>query len=227
MPVKRAEKNLFYLPLDRVRLCVPVRGPFVRFRFPVLTYGPTNTMKYLKPVLLLLFLGTFCFSAGNKSKRKVVSFHIQGAETDGEKFVIPITMGSQRYYFRKIPVFTDEDVKWFYPFNSRDGKSFGVAFCLKNHAAMKLNDICRTHPGKLLAINVIGAPTQAVIIDRPPNDGIIVLWKGMTQDYLTLFRAKFPHMDDVLGTTSATDSGPQFNLPKKKSPFKFSKKGSQ
>jgi|GEM_PF-411366 len=181
-----------------------------------------------RPISTLFFLlaGMCCIAAGNKSKTKIISFHLEGSETDNPKFVIPVKLGSdyRQYYFSRIPSFTDSDIEWFYPFTSGDGQSYGAAFHLKSHAAAELKGLCLTHPGKLLGIRVSGAQFQAVIIDRPVNDGVIVLWQGLTQEHLTLFRKKFPHVDDFLGVSSATDSGPQFSLPKKKNPFQFKKK---
>jgi len=165
-------------------------------------------------------------AAGNKPKGKFLSFHLEGEETDSEKFVMGVPLGSdqRKYFFRKIPEFTGSDVEWFYPFKSENGQSYGVAFRLNSKSAVKLNDLCRTYPGKLFGINVVGSLFKAVIIDRPSTDGIIVLWSGLTENHLTLFRTKFPHVDDFQGGNSQTTSGPQFNLPKKNNPFKFPKK---
>lgn len=195
-------------------------------------------MKRWYPVILFLMVAVFCIAAGNKSKGKSISFHLEGEETSSAKFVMPVKLGSEgrQYFFSKSPVFTSSDIDWFYPFTSEDGQSFGAAFRLNDHAALELKDLGRTSPGKLLAISVASASLQAIIIDRPVNDGIIVLWSGLTQAHLELFQKDFPHVDDVTGAAPAGngatgngatvyDSGPEFEMPKKKNPFQFKKNG--
>ncbi len=187
-------------------------------------------MKRWYPVLLFLVVVVFCIAAGNKSRGKAISFHLEGEATSSSKFVMPVKLGSEgrQYFFSKAPAFTSSDIEWFYPFTSEDGQSFGAAFRLNDRAALELKDMGRTSPGKLLGISVAGSGLQAVIIDRPVNDGIIVLWKGLTQAHLELFQKSFPHVDDVRGAqTSATNSGPEFELPEKKNPFQFPKKKSE
>lgn len=189
-------------------------------------------MKHWYPISFFLLVAVFCIAAGNKSKGKSISFHLEGEQTSSSKFVMPIKLGSEgrEYFFSKAPTFTSSDIEWFYPFRSENGQSFGAAFRLKTRAALELKDMGRTSPGKLLGISVAGSGLQAVIIDRPVNDGIIVLWRGLTQEHLELFQKSFPHIDDVQGAnseTAATNSGPEFDLPQKKNPFQFPKKKSQ
>lgn len=148
--------------------------------------------------------------AGTQSKLSILSFHVEGDQTDNPKMITPVKLGAEhrQYFFSKIPSFTDKDVAWFYPFTAADGVSFGVAFRLKEHAATELKAITLTHQGKLLGLRCADAPMQAVLIDRPIDDGVIVMWSGLTQKHLQEFRKRFPHVDDY-----QRKSGPQFALP--------------
>lgn len=176
-------------------------------RFPRFTTSMTR-----KLVLFLAILATavWCPGAGKKTKMALITFHLEGEETGNPKFMTPVKLGKEhrQYYFNKIPIFTDKDIEWFYPFTSRDGASFGAAFKLKDHAATNLKALTLTNQGKIIGIRASDAQLSAVLIDRPVSDGVIVMWEGLQQRHLAEFRARFPHVDDL-----STDSGPQFALP--------------
>ena len=49
---------------------------------------------------------------------------------------------------------------------------------------------------------------EAVMIDRPIDDGVVVIWSGLQQKHLQEFRKRFPHVDDY-----KPKAGPQFAKP--------------
>ncbi len=159
---------------------------------------------------LLLAAIYWCEGAGKKHGLYLVTFHIEGQETDNPKMIVPVKLGQEhrQYFFSKIPAFTDRDIAWFYPFTASDGVSFGAAFRLKDHSAQELKAVTLTNQGRLLALRCSDAPVQAVLIDRPIDDGVIVVWSGLQQRHLQEFRKKFPHVDDFSART-----GPQFATP--------------
>lgn len=160
----------------------------------------------LAAVALLL-----CTGAGNKYQLYLVTFHLEAEMTDNPKMITPVKLGREhrQYYFDKIPSFTDHDIEWFYPFQASDGVSYGVAFQLKDHAATELKAITLTNQGRLLGLRCSDAVLQAVLIDRPIDDGVVVVWDGLQQKHLQQFRRRFPHVDDV----APADAGPEFALP--------------
>jgi len=160
--------------------------------------------------LLLSASAAWSFGAGQQSARYLITMHLEGNETDTEKFVTPVKLGSEhrQYYFRKIPEFTDRDIQWFYPFTATDGVSYGAAFKFKDNASSRLKDLTLVNHGRLFAVRCSDAMLQAVRIDRPIDDGIVVIWQGLQQRHLQEFRKKFPHVDDLGG-----DRSPQFALP--------------
>ncbi len=153
----------------------------------------------------------FALASGTKVKGYAVTFHLEGGEEESEKFVTPVKLGSEhrQYYFRKMPEFNDNDIAWFYPFIAQDGASFGAAFRLKDSSAEELNGVTIANQGKLFGTRVLDAPLQAVIIDRPINDGTVVIWEGLSKDHLKLINEKIPHVDQLRGQTEI----PQFELP--------------
>ncbi|MDF1862406.1 MAG: hypothetical protein P1U87_19470 [Verrucomicrobiales bacterium] len=168
------------------------------------------TLRRVILVLTLLASVLFCSGAGKKYKLYLVTFHLEAEKTDNPKMITPVKLGREhrQYFFNKIPTFTDHDIQWFFPFTSDDGVSYGAAFKLKDHALTELKAITLTNQGKLLGLRCSDAPLEAVLIDRPITDGVVVVWNGLQQRHLQEFRKRFPHVDDL-----APPSGPEFNLP--------------
>ena len=166
----------------------------------------------LLALLFAILFGSSCFAGGNKTKGLVITFHVEAEETDNPKFITPVKLGSEhrQYFFSKVPTFSDRDVKWFYPFTAADGVSYGAAFRLHDHSATELKAVTLTNQGKLLGLRCSDAPLQAVLIDRPIEDGFIVVWSGLQQRHLEEFRKKFPHVDDI-----PRDTGPEFAMPQR------------
>lgn len=146
---------------------------------------------FLLPALAL-FMGN-----GKKAKSSLVTFHLEGTQEEAPKFSIPIKLGSEmrQYYFKRVPSLTDADIAYFYPFVSENGASFGVGFKLTPYGTETLKALTLTNQGKLLGIRVPNAPYGAVMIDQPIEDGVIVLWEGLTQDHLKAFEKKFAHIE--------------------------------
>jgi len=162
-------------------------------------------------ILSLLAVAVWCQAGGKPSRIYAVTFHLEGEEKDNPKFNVPVKLGqeSRQYIFSKIPTFTDNDVSWFYPFTAADGVSFGAAFKFKEHAAQELKGVTLTNQGKLLGIRAADAPIQAVLIDRPIDDGVVVIWSGLTQEHLEKFQKEFPHVDDFKPKNKPATEMPQ------------------
>jgi hypothetical protein len=167
----------------------------------------------LRHLLLILAVASSAtlFGAGQQTGRHLISMHLEGNETETTKFVTPVKLGSEhrQYFFRKIPEFTARDIQWFYPFTAADGVSYGAAFKLKPTAANRLKDVTLVNHGKLLAVRCSDALPQVVVIDRPIDDGVVVVWEGLQQRHLKEFRKQFPHVDDLGDTRKPVFAQPQ------------------
>lgn len=178
--------------------------------------------------------------AGSKAKSFIVTFHLQGEEADSERFVTPVKLGSEhrQYFFRKMPSFTDRDMVWFYPFISQDGQSYGAAFRLNEVKTQELTAVTAANQGKLFGTRVVDAPLRAVMIDRPIQDGVVVVWDGLSQDHVKLIATQIPHVDQFRGNiptlptfevsnNNQNNSGLEGGQPavqqtqQRKNPFKF------
>lgn len=147
--------------------------------------------------MLLFLLVSPAMGGGKKSQSFLITFHVEGAADEAPEFASPVKLGTEmrQYYFRKVPEFTDQDIDWFYPFVSQDGQTFGAAFKLNESASQQLKALCLTHQGKLLGARIANAPYTAVMIDRPVDDGVLVVWQGLGKAHLKAFEKKFPHSD--------------------------------
>lgn len=159
----------------------------------------------------------------------LVSFHIEAdreeatMDTQG-KFVIPLTLGNPptTYYFHKIPELTNKQIEGFYAFPSRTGEGYGTAFKLNNQGRDRLQTVTTQNSGKRLLTTVSTRPVNFVVIDRAISHGYIVVWSGLTEADLAIFRESMteivPKTGDVGAAApgsagrreeSATDEGPR------------------
>lgn len=175
--------------------------------------GSSRRMKFWLATILALAMPLAAPAAGKKSKSFLITVHVEGTAEEAPKFSAPVKLGSEgrQYYFKRVPEFTDDDIAYFYPFISKDGKSYGVGFKLKNHASETLKGLCLTNPGKLLGVRIPNAPYTALLIDRPIDDGVIVVWDGLTKQHLKAFENKFPHADQAIA--QAPGGGVPLNGP--------------
>ena len=133
------------------------------------------------PILAVWLL--CCLSAFAGSKKDdglVVSFHLQGAQTDGPKMSVPQEVAGTKVFFRLSPEVTHKDIESFRPFPAEDGATYGVLFKLNNTGAKRLQNITNANQGKLMMARLNGRPLDVVTIDKPINDGLIVIWQGIT-----------------------------------------------
>lgn len=164
-------------------------------------------MKRGAPVLILLALCLPLLGSGKRSDGVLVSFHAEGTKEEWPKFAQAVKMSDgKQYYFRILPVVTDANVAWYYPFIAPD-KTFGVAFKLDSRGTNALTSYTSSpeNHGQLLAAVVhpisqqIGGVRSYLQIDKRVTDGIIVIWSGLTDKHLRVFSARYPHVRDLMG----------------------------
>jgi len=158
-------------------------------------------------ILVVIGLGLATTASSKRGTPVLLSFHLETSKDAWPKSAIAVKMGEpvQQYYFSTSPIFTDAEVKWFSPFISQDGVTYGCAFKLNSSGANRLQQITAApeNHGKLLASNVqpldpSSPPLRSYVqIDRRVDDGIIVVWDGFTDAHLRIFSQRFPHVRDT------------------------------
>lgn len=134
----------------------------------------------IQVVLMMLLVGQVAVHAGGDKKAARFSFHIQTDATDNPKMIFPHEISGERLFFRRVPEISSQDFVAFSPFPSDVPGSYGVIFQLKANAARRLAAVSSANQGKWLVCQAFGRIVDAVVIDRPVNDGAIIVWKGVT-----------------------------------------------
>ncbi len=141
-------------------------------------------MRSLSATLGMLFLLAACsplFAAGKADKKASVSFHIETEASDNPKMIFPHTLNNgQKRFFRRLPEISLKDVVSYSPFPSDSGDGYGAAFRLKESASRRLSALTNINQERWLVAQVNGRLIDAVLIDQPINDGVLVIWKGIT-----------------------------------------------
>jgi hypothetical protein len=147
------------------------------------------------PAALGVFLTCPMAQAGGKAgEAPSVSFHLQRDATDNPKRTFPHVMGGEIHHFSRAPEISVKDIAAFAPFPSEDGQTHGVAFQLKPAAARRLSAITAANQGRWLISQVGGRVVDGVIVDQQVDDGIIVIWKGVTPEEIALYEKLAPRI---------------------------------
>ena len=143
--------------------------------------------------------------SGSRKPKLSVSFHLEGHSYE-QKFVQEIKLGNppKSYFFRKQPELTQRHIVGYYPFPSNDGKGYGAAFKLNENGTNTLSTLSITGANRKLLTVVNGEPIDHTILDKPVNDGTIVVWGGLTKAELALFDKKFRRILPEPSRSSAT-----------------------
>lgn len=140
-------------------------------------------MKFLTAMSVALFcvcLAGNVLAGGNKGKKVNISFHIETEESDNPKMIFPQeVMGKQRF-FRRLPEVSSKDFIAFSPFPSDDQASYGVILQLKDNARRRLAAVTQISSGKWLVSQAFGRIVDNVLVEAPVDDGVIVIWKGLS-----------------------------------------------
>ncbi|MEO7099709.1 MAG: hypothetical protein ABI162_10135 [Luteolibacter sp.] len=145
-------------------------------------------------MMLVLALAPTLLASGKKEDKTSVSFHLETDITDNPKMIFPQLANGQTRYFRRMPDITFKDVVSFSPFPADIGDGYGVAFKLKGNALSRLAALTNANQGKWMISQVNGHVVDGFLIDKQINDGVIVIWKGVTLDDITLFDKSIPRI---------------------------------
>ncbi len=140
-----------------------------------------------------LFPGAL-MAAGKKAADLSVSFHLQAAPGDRRAFK-QLTAGKEVFFGKSAEISTN-DIVAYRPFPSEDGNTYGVVFQLNKTAAGRLRTLSTANQGKLLLAVLNGQVRDAVLIDKPVNDGLIVIWKWVSLAEIKLADKHVPRIGE-------------------------------
>ena len=146
-------------------------------------------------MMLVLALTPTVFASGKKEIKASVSFHMETESTDNPKMIFQQMAYGKSRAFRREPEVSTKDIVSFTPFPSdAGGDDYGVVFILKDNAAKRLSAITNINQGKWMLTQINGRVVDGVLIDKPVNDGRLVIWKGATLADVTIFDGDLPRI---------------------------------
>jgi hypothetical protein len=128
----------------------------------------------------LFVLAGDAMAGGNKGKKVDISFHLETEASDNPKMIFPHEVMGQQRFFRRIPEVSSNDFVAFSPFPSDDQASYGVILQLKDNARRRLAAVTQISSGKWLVCKAFGRIVDGVLVDDPVDDGVVVVWKGLS-----------------------------------------------
>ncbi len=137
-------------------------------------------MRYLILFSFLISFSLPAFSMGKKIPKATVTFHTEAAKEDHPRMVFPHQAPGGTKYFHRFPVAPTKEVIHYKPFPAQDG-SIGAMFQLSKVGTQRLSHMTTQAQNKWMMSVINGRPVNVVFIDKPVNDGIMVVWKGMNQ----------------------------------------------
>lgn len=143
-------------------------------------------------MVLTLALAPAVFASGKKEDKASVTFHMETEPTDNPKMIFPQLANGKQRFFRRLPEFATKDVLTFNPFPSEIAGDYGIVLKLKGSAANRLAAISNANQGRWMIAQVNGRVVDGVFLDRQIDDGVLVIWKGVTLADITLLDSALP-----------------------------------
>ncbi|MEJ6645093.1 MAG: hypothetical protein QNL33_17735 [Akkermansiaceae bacterium] len=135
------------------------------------------------------------YGMGKKKDKNTLTFHLQGDQTDGPKMVFPLPMGNQKGFFRKSPLTFTKEILAYQPFFSDDGTA-GATFAFSQGASTRIAALTTQNQGKWIVAMLNGRPVDFVRIDRPVQDGRLVIWRGIKESEIFAFDYVISHIGE-------------------------------
>ncbi|MEM9079132.1 MAG: hypothetical protein AAGC74_00385 [Verrucomicrobiota bacterium] len=154
-------------------------------------------MNRLVPFFWLLCSGLL-LAGGKKEQDIIVTFHLQGSSADGLKMSAPEMVAGGEVYFRRSPEVSTKDISSFRPFASNDGYSYGVVFLLNDIGRKRLTSVTNASRRKLMLSRLNGRPLDVVEIDRTIDDGVLVIWQGVSTQEIAALDRMMPRIGETV-----------------------------
>ena len=143
-------------------------------------------------MMVLLAICPTVLASGKKEIKASVTFHIETEATDNPKMIFPQLANGKQRFFRRLPEFATKDILNFNPFPSEMGENYGIVIKLKGGAINRLAAISNANQGRWLIAQVNGRVVDGVFLDRQIDDGVLVIWKGISLADITLLDEGLP-----------------------------------
>ncbi len=156
----------------------------------------TRPIRAFLMVLSFLAGAAVCSAGGKAGEKGIVTFHLETAGAGNPKMVFDMKDGDKVRYYHRSPSISMKDITGFAPFPSGEGNMFGAVFKLNKTATGRLNALSNANIGKYLVAQANGRIVDGVLIDKPVDDGFVVIWKGLSQEDIKLFDNALPRVNE-------------------------------
>jgi hypothetical protein len=173
-------------------------------------------MRLFSVLLALAVCGMTACSTLKKDPKVMITVHSQGTDMDSPKTIFRRTIDGQQMIFKIIPEFSHESVSAVHTFQADDG-TYGVSVKLDFKGTNSLDLVTRMRPGEILMPMVNGFPLDAVTIDRPVNDGIFTIWRGLSEEAAAELDKTYPHIRSLKSSSEFIDMTPSTSKEKSQS----------
>jgi hypothetical protein len=141
---------------------------------------------------LALAVAALLCAAGAKKPVLDVRIHAEGSEAEAPTFAIPATLlNGKPAFLQRMPLVSQSEIEAVYPFDAADG-SQGVYLKLGAHGSRLLQQHTMSQQGKTLVVMLNGRMVSNLLVDRPVNDGIVAIPRGLTPEDIALLTTAFP-----------------------------------
>lgn len=146
--------------------------------------------------ILILALCPALLAGGKPDAEFTASFHMEADGNDHPKMVFNQLANGKQRLFRRMPEIGTKDIVSFSPFPSEIGEGYGVIFRLSPTATRRLSAVSAVNLNRWMIAQVNGRVVDGVLIDKQINDGLLVIWKGLTLEDTKLFDQAIPRIGE-------------------------------
>lgn len=136
-------------------------------------------------------------AGGKAGESAKLSFHLETDQNENPKMIFPELVNGKVRVFRRMSEVSEKDIESFNPFPASDGATYGLTLKLKAAGARRLAAVTATNPDRWLVARVNGRSVDGVLIDRQINDGVLIVWKGVTAQDIKMFDKLAPRIGET------------------------------
>lgn len=118
---------------------------------------------------------------------------MEAALSDNPKMIFRQQAAGEMRAFSRVPDIGSKDIRSFTSFPSEDG-DYGLLFLLNEPAQRRLAATTNVGQGRFLCAMLNGRVVDAVKIDKPVEDGKLVIWKGATIADIAALDESYPRI---------------------------------
>ncbi|MEI6712536.1 MAG: hypothetical protein WCO60_02210 [Verrucomicrobiota bacterium] len=136
-------------------------------------------------------------SAMSRKPECTVRFHMEVRATEKDPFSIPVKLQNppRQIFMESTASISERQIQAIHVFPANDG-TWGCLFKLDDSGRLTLSNLSASNRGRTLVVYVgsdkITRQVIDIFIDRPVNDGMIPIMRGLTYPETELLKKKFP-----------------------------------